>query len=69
MSTEAVKRQILIAIDALSIPLNRVPSQKAIFEACSAAKLLRNRLLREHTRVMERIETLRERQMFDEVSD
>ncbi|KPA78071.1 hypothetical protein ABB37_06803 [Leptomonas pyrrhocoris] len=69
MSVEAVKRQILIAVDALNVPLNRIPSQKAVVEACSAAKLLRNRLLREHTRVIERIEALRERQMFDEASD
>jgi hypothetical protein len=69
MSVEVVKRQILIAVDSLNIPLNRIPSPKAISDACSAAKLLRNRLLREHTRVMERIEALRERQMFDEMSD
>lgn len=69
MATEAVKRQILLAVDALTIPQNRVPSSTSIGEACAAAKLLRNRLLREHTRVTEQIEALRERQLYDEVSD
>ncbi|KAG5508857.1 hypothetical protein JKF63_05360 [Porcisia hertigi] len=68
MSTEVVKRQILLAVDALSIPLSRVPSVSSITEVCAAAKLLRNRLLRERTRVVERIETLRERQLYDEAS-
>ncbi|TPP41041.1 hypothetical protein CGC20_36960 [Leishmania donovani] len=40
-----------------------------IFEACAAAKLLRNRLLRERTRVVERIEALRERQIYNETTD
>lgn len=69
MSAEAVKRQILLSVDALAISLNRVPSSSSIFEACAAAKLLRNRLLRERTRVIERIEALRERQMYNEASD
>ncbi|GET87517.1 hypothetical protein, conserved [Leishmania tarentolae] len=69
MSSEAVKRQILLSVDALAISPNRTPSSTSIFEACAAAKLLRNRLLRERTRVVERIETLRERQMYDEASD
>lgn len=69
MSAEAVKRQILLSVDSLAISLNRVPSSSSIFEACAAAKLLRNRLLRERTRVVERIEELRERQMYNEASD
>nr|CAJ2470335.1 unnamed protein product [Leishmania braziliensis] len=69
MLAETVKRQILLSVDALNISLNRVPSSCSISEACTAAKLLRNRLLRERTRVVERIESLRERQMYDEVSD
>ncbi|KAK7194980.1 hypothetical protein NESM_000420600 [Novymonas esmeraldas] len=69
MSIDAVKRQILLSVDALTIPLNRVPSSSTVAAACGAAKLLRNRLLREHTRVVERIETLRERQLYDEASD
>ncbi|KAG5504301.1 hypothetical protein JIQ42_06133 [Leishmania sp. Namibia] len=69
MSAEAVKRQILLSVDALTISLNRIPSSSSISEACAAAKLLRNRLLRERTRVIERIEALRERQMFNEASE
>ncbi|KAG5482606.1 hypothetical protein CUR178_05749 [Leishmania enriettii] len=69
MSGEAVKRQILLSVDALTISLNRIPSPSSISEACAAAKLLRNRLLRERTRVIERIEALRERQMFNEASE
>ncbi|RNF00478.1 uncharacterized protein Tco025E_08988, partial [Trypanosoma conorhini] len=66
MSSEAVKRQILNAISALNIPLARSPSEQRVAEACSAAKLLRNRVLREHARVEENIEVLRQKQLYDD---
>lgn len=69
MSSEAVRRQILIAVGALNISLDRHPTSSKVEDACAAAKLLRNRLLREHTRITKKIEALRERQIYDEESD
>ncbi|ESS67448.1 hypothetical protein TCDM_03894 [Trypanosoma cruzi Dm28c] len=65
MSVEAVKRQILNAISVLNIPLTRLPSEQRVVEACSAAKLLRNRVLREHARVEENIEAIRQKRLYD----
>ncbi|RNF00218.1 hypothetical protein TraAM80_07727 [Trypanosoma rangeli] len=66
MSSEAVKKQILNAISALNIPLARLPGGQKVADACSAAKLLRNRVLREHARVEENIEALRQKQLYDD---
>ncbi|ORC89853.1 uncharacterized protein TM35_000101210 [Trypanosoma theileri] len=66
MSSEAVKKQILTAISALNIPLIKRPDELKVEEACAAAKLLRNRVLREHVRVEEHIEILRQKQFYDD---
>ncbi|KAH9582335.1 hypothetical protein LSM04_005804 [Trypanosoma melophagium] len=66
MSSEAVKKQILTAISSLNIPLVRRPDVQKVKEACAAAKLLRNRVLREHARVEEHIENLRQKQFYDD---
>ncbi|ESL10368.1 hypothetical protein TRSC58_01901 [Trypanosoma rangeli SC58] len=66
MSSEAVKRQILNAISALNIPLARLPGEQKVADACSAAKLLRNRVLREHARIEENIEAIRQKQLYDD---
>ncbi|KEG11799.1 hypothetical protein DQ04_02271090 [Trypanosoma grayi] len=66
MSSEAVKKQILTAISSLNVPLAKLPSEHKIAEACSAAKLLRNRVLREYARVEEQVEALRQKQLYDD---
>ncbi|CBH13530.1 hypothetical protein, conserved [Trypanosoma brucei gambiense DAL972] len=65
MSSEAVKRHILAAIHTLNIPLDLAPSSTKVDEVCSAAKLLRNRVLREIARVEKSIEMLKQRQYGD----
>ncbi|KAG8343102.1 hypothetical protein ERJ75_000103700 [Trypanosoma vivax] len=64
MASEAVKKQILGAINSLNIPLDRSPGTYAVAEACSAAKLLRNRVLREFSRVEKHIIKIRERRFY-----
>lgn len=69
MSNEVVKKQLLVAITTLNLPLDSTPSTRKVNEACTAAKLLRNRLLREHARVTEFIENLRQKQIYDADSE
>lgn len=65
MSNEAVKKKILIAVGDLNVPLDRHLSKHRVNAVCAAAKFLRNRLLREHNRVLENLEMMRQEQLFD----
>nr|CCC92244.1 conserved hypothetical protein [Trypanosoma congolense IL3000] len=69
MSSEAVKRHILASINSLCIPLDRTPTTAKVADVCSAAKLLRNRVLREFSRVEKSIETLRQREFYGDSDD
>ncbi|CCW71751.1 unnamed protein product [Phytomonas sp. Hart1] len=69
MSTEAVKKRLLLSTSVLNIPLDRTPREAKVNDVCAAAKLLRRRLLREHTFVVEKIQQLRQRQVYDDETD
>ncbi|CAD2219434.1 hypothetical protein AGDE_14847 [Angomonas deanei] len=69
MSSVLVKRQLLVAVTALNIPLDKIPNKEKVDGICSASKIVRNRLLREHARVTETIEILRQNQQDDVLAD
>ncbi|EPY24618.1 hypothetical protein STCU_07090 [Strigomonas culicis] len=68
MSSAIVKKQLLMAVGSLNVPLDHVPSKAKIEELCNAAKLIRNRLLREHGRVTQIVESLRQEEVGEENS-
>lgn len=68
MSSAIVKKQLLMAVGTLNVSLDHIPSKSKIEELCNAAKLIRNRLLREHTRVTQIVESLRQEEVDEEIS-
>lgn len=66
MSNEAVRRKILLVSGDLNVPLNYRLSRKKASSACEAAKFIRHRLLREHSRVTQNIEEICQAQWNDD---
>lgn len=66
MSNETVRRKLLVLSGELNIPLNCRLSRKKVNSACEAAKIIRYRLLREHTRVTQNIEGICREQWHDD---
>lgn len=60
--SELIKKQILVAIGELNVPLGHSLSRSKASAASSAAKLLRNRLLREYNRAVQNIDAKHQEQ-------